>query len=152
MSTSPKERSAPLPDHWWSRARCTVSLDLLRRHLAHGEARCALLLGPGADALHEQLEPICGEISGPSENSLEEFGLTRSTLPYEAESFDLVCALDVLGDAEDDEAALSELRRVLTPEGLLLLAVPAHPWLYSDDNFGPRRRYKIGRASCRERV
>jgi len=141
MSTSPKERSAPLPDHWWSRARCTVSLDLLRRHLAHGEARRALLLGPGADALHEQLEPICGEISGPSENSLEEFGLTRSTLPYEAESFDLVCALDVLGDAEDDEAALSELRRVLTPEGLLLLAVPAHPWLYSDDNSGPRRRY-----------
>ena len=137
MSTSPKERLETLNDHWWSRGRCAVSLDLLRRHLAHGEAKHALLLGPAADALREKLEPICGEISGPFEENLQKFGVTRDRLPYEDESFDLVCALDVLGEAEDDEAVVSELRRVLSPEGLLLLAVPAHPWLYSDNGSGP---------------
>ena len=141
MSTSPTERSTPLRDHWWSRGRCAVSLDLLRRHLARGEAKRALVLGPGGEVLREQLEPLCGEISGPAEDSLQEFGATRDTLPYEDESFDLICALDVLGEAEDDEAVVLELRRVLSPEGLLLLAVPAHPWLYSDENSGPRRRY-----------
>ena len=93
------------------------------------------------NALREKLEPICGEISGPFEENLQKFGVTRDRLPYEDESFDLVCALDVLGEAEDDEAVVSELRRVLSPEGLLLLAVPAHPWLYSDNDSGPRRRY-----------
>lgn len=141
MSTSPKERLETLNDHWWSRGRCAVSLDLLRRHLAHGEAKHALLLGSGAGALREKLEPICGEISGPLEEHLQKFGLTGDTLPYEDESFDLVCALDILGEAEDDEAVVFELRRVLSPEGLLLLAVPAHPWLYSDNDSGPRRRY-----------
>ena len=141
MSTSPTERSEPRHDHWWSRGRCTVSLDLLRRHLANGEARSALVLGPSGEALREQLEPLCGEISGPGEEALQEFGSTQDTLPYEEESFDLICALDILGEAEDDEAVVSELRRVLSPEGLLLLAVPAHPWLYSNEASGPRRRY-----------
>ena len=141
MSTPPKERSEALHDHWWSRGRCTVSLDLLRRHLASGEAKRALVLGPSSDVLREQLEPLCGEIIGPAEEHLQKFGSTQDTLPYEEESFDLICALDVLGEAEDDEVVVSELRRVLSPEGLLLLAVPAHPWLYSDNASGPRRRY-----------
>jgi len=141
MSQSPKERSTPLPDHWWSRGRCAVSLDLLRRHLATGKAQRALVLGPGGDALREELEPLCGELCGFEDESLLEFWKTQELLPYEDESFDLICAIDVLGEAEDDDAVVSELRRLLSPEGLLLLAVPAHPWLYSDEARGPRRRY-----------
>ena len=141
MSTSPKESAAPLPDHWWSRGRCAVSLDLLRRHLASGEAQRALVLGPGGDALRGELEPLCGELCGFEDEALLEFWKNQQELPYEDESFDLICAIDVLGEAEDDEAVVSELRRLLSPEGLLLLAVPAHPWLYSDESRGPRRRY-----------
>jgi len=141
MSTSPKESAAPLRDHWWSRGRCAVSLDLLRRHLATGEAQRALVLGPGGDALRAELEPLCGELCGFEDEALSEFGKSQQQLPYEDESFDLICAIDVLGEAEDDAAVVSELRRLLSPEGLLLLAVPAHPWLYSDESRGPRRRY-----------
>ena len=141
MSTSPKESAAPLRDHWWSRGRCAVSLDLLRRHLATGEAQRALVLGPGGDALRAELEPLCRELCGFEDEALLEFGKSQQQLPYEDESFDLICALDVLGEAEDDAAVVSELRRLLSPEGLLLLAVPAHPWLYSDESRGPRRRY-----------
>lgn len=141
MSKSPKESATPLSDHWWSRGRCAVSLDLLRRHLASGEAQRALLLGPGGDALRAELEPLCGELCGIDDEALLGLGEDQQQLPYEDESFDLICALDILGEAEDDAAVVSELRRLLSPEGLLLLAVPAHPWLYSDESRGPRRRY-----------
>ena len=141
MNTSPADRSEPHHDHWWSRGRRAVSLDLLRNHLASGGVKRALVLGAGAEALREQLEPLCPEISGPAEGSLKDFGQTHESLPFEEESFDLICALDILGEAEDDDAVVSELRRVLSPEGLLLLAVPAHPWLYNDRDSGPRRRY-----------
>jgi SAM-dependent methyltransferase len=97
-----------------------VSLDLLRSHLASGEVKRALVLGAGAEALREQLEPLCPEISGPAEGDLKDFGQVHESLPFEDESFDLVCALDILSEAEDDEAVVSELRRVLSPEGLLL--------------------------------
>ena len=141
MNTSPADRSEPLHDHWWSRGRRAVSLDLLRSHLASGEVKRALVLGAGAEALREQLEPLCPEISGPAEGDLKNFGQVHESLPFEEESFDLICALDILSEADDDEAVVSELRRVLSPEGLLLLAVPAHPWLYNDRDRGPRRRY-----------
>ena len=132
MSTSSKERAASLTDHWWSRGRRAVSLDLLRRQLATGEAQRALVLGAGGDALRAELEPLCKEVSCLETDALPEL---------EDEGYDLICALDILGDVEDDEAVISELRRLLSPEGLLLLAVPAHPWLYNDNSETPRRRY-----------
>lgn len=150
MSKSPKESTTQLSDHWWSRGRCAVSLDLLRRHLASGEAQRALVLGPGGDALRAELEPLCGELCGIDDEALLGLGEDQQQLPYEDESFDLICALDILGEAEDDAAVVSELRRLLSPEGLLLLAVPAHPWLYSDESRGPRRRYT--RRSLAERL
>lgn len=151
MNTSPQARIAPLPDHWWSRGRSAVSLDLLRHHLPHGEAKRALLLGAGADALRTPLEDLCEELTCPTEQAPDDSNRAHQTLPYEDERFDLICALDVLAEAEDDAALISELRRVLSPEGLLLLTVPAHPWLYNaSGDAGPRRRYT--RRSLAERL
>jgi SAM-dependent methyltransferase len=50
--------------------------------------------------------------------------------------------LDVL-EHVDDTRALAEARRVLRPGGLLLITVPAMPWLWSyrDRAAGHRRRY-----------
>jgi len=63
-------------------------------------------------------------------------------LPLAAGSFDAVTVLDVL-EHVDDTAALAELRRVVRPGGLLVLTVPAAPWLWShrDAAAGHRRRY-----------
>jgi len=48
-------------------------------------------------------------------------------LPFEACSFDLVVAYNVLMDVEDVPAALKEIRRVLRPSGTLVVSI-VHPF------------------------
>lgn len=65
-------------------------------------------------------------------------------LPCRDDSFDLVCALDILEHVVDDDAALAELTRVAAPGASLLLSVPLHPqaWTAFDDFVGHYRRYE----------
>lgn len=67
-----------------------------------------------------------------------------SSLPFAAETFDLVCALDIIEHVEDDDSALAELVRVARPGGLLLISTPLHPLLWNafDDFVGHKRRYE----------
>ena len=67
-----------------------------------------------------------------------------TSLPFASNSFDLVCALDIVEHVEDENAALSEISRVAKTGALLLLSVPLHPsrWTSFDDFVGHRRRYE----------
>ena len=69
-------------------------------------------------------------------------------LPLTSESVGAVTLMDVL-EHVDDATALAEAARILQPGGLLLLTVPACPWLWSrrDDAAGHRRRYTMGGLS-----
>jgi SAM-dependent methyltransferase len=66
-------------------------------------------------------------------------------LPYEDDSFELVTALDVVEHLDDDVAGLREMRRVLRPDGRVLLFVPAFMFLWGvqDDVSNHRRRYTL---------
>ena len=67
-----------------------------------------------------------------------------SEMPFADSRFDLVCAFDIVEHVDDDGPALSELSRVCSPGGVLLLAVPLHPsrWTAFDEFVGHRRRYE----------
>ena len=67
-----------------------------------------------------------------------------TSLPFPADSFDLVCGLDIVEHVDDDERALTELSRVCAPGGVLLLSAPLHParWTAFDQLVGHRRRYE----------
>jgi SAM-dependent methyltransferase len=67
-----------------------------------------------------------------------------SALPFGDDSFDLVCAMDIVEHVADDDAALSELARVAAPDSTLLLSVPLHPqaWNAFDEFVGHCRRYE----------
>jgi ubiquinone/menaquinone biosynthesis C-methylase UbiE len=52
-------------------------------------------------------------------------------LPYNDESFDIACAFDVIEHVEDDNKAMSELKRVIKKNGLILITVPAFQFLWS---------------------
>jgi SAM-dependent methyltransferase len=66
-------------------------------------------------------------------------------LPYEDGSFDLATGLDVVEHLDDDVAGLKEMRRVLRPNGRILLFVPAFMFLWGvqDDVSHHRRRYTL---------
>ena len=79
---------------------------------------------------------------------LEQAGRGRALLGDESalqadETFDVVCAFEVLEHIEDDVAALSRWRLLLRPGGWLILSVPAFSRRYGawDRKAGHYRRY-----------
>ncbi|CAN5453348.1 class I SAM-dependent methyltransferase [soil metagenome] len=68
---------------------------------------------------------------------------TMEEIPFEASSFDLLTATDVLEHVTDDGRGMRELSRVAAPGASLMLTVPAYDWLWSeeDERLGHMRRY-----------
>lgn len=66
-----------------------------------------------------------------------------SHLPFPDNSYDLICALDIIEHVDDDVSALSEISRVAADGAALLISTPLHPelWTPFDDFVGHRRRY-----------
>lgn len=64
-------------------------------------------------------------------------------LPLKSKQFDLVVALDVIEHIQDDQAAVLELNRVLSPGGCLIATVPAFQFLWSNHDIAVhhKRRY-----------
>lgn len=64
------------------------------------------------------------------------------SIPFENE-FDVIGAFDVLEHIKEDEAVLAQMCMALKPEGLMLLTVPQHAWLWSpiDEYACHERRY-----------
>lgn len=63
-------------------------------------------------------------------------------IPFENE-FDVVGAFDVLEHIKEDEQVLTQMCAALKPEGLMLITVPQHAWLWSpiDEYAFHERRY-----------
>ena len=123
----------------------------LVRNLVGDGGGTRLEVGPG---LRPRL-PIEGthfvDLSASALESLRERGgCTRegsaAELPFADGAFNLVCAMDVVEHAEDDEPVLAELSRVTKSGGAFLLAVPLHAsrWTPFDDFVGHRERYEPG--------
>lgn len=70
------------------------------------------------------------------------YQMDARSIPFSAE-FDVMGLFDVLEHIEEDEAILKELHRALKPKGILLVTVPQHPSLWSQqDEFACHvRRY-----------
>jgi len=64
-------------------------------------------------------------------------------IPFAEQRFDLICMFDVLEHIEHDTETLVALKQLLTPNGRLLLTVPAYQWLYGahDEFLHHKRRY-----------
>lgn len=55
-----------------------------------------------------------------------------SSIAMQNHCVDVITCLDVLEHLPDDYKAVSEFHRILSAEGLAVLTVPAHRWLWSD--------------------
>jgi len=131
--------------HFWFASRRTLVRRLLDRYL-DGRVTAALDVGCGTGSFLPILECYADRVIGLDPLGADDARIVAGVaerLPFEAASFDLAIALDVLEHA-DDRAAVSELARVVRPGGWVVITVPAFPALWSgrDELAGHRRRYR----------
>jgi SAM-dependent methyltransferase len=136
--------------HWWYAERRSVLRRILRDRRTGGRAADIGAAAGGNTRVLESLgwRPLALEYSEIGAELARSRGLTVARadahdLPLADGSMGVVTALDVLEHLADDHRAASEIRRVLRPDGLLVVAVPADPSLWSahDDAVGHLRRY-----------
>lgn len=138
--------------HWWYRGRWAV-VEALLSHTTLPPGPRILDAGCGTGGNLRKFGRF-GTASG-IEPSAEAVGFCRArglervqqgnleSLPFDDGSFDLVAATDVIEHVPGEGQALRELRRVATPDGVMLLTVPAYMWLWSEEdvNLHHHRRY-----------
>ena len=138
--------------HWWYKGRRCVLDKVIDELPLPPDAR---ILDAGCGSGRNMIELARrGTVTGV-ELSSTSVSLARSRqagdviegslleMPFAAASFDLAVCLDVIEHLERDLDALRELRRVVAPEGSLLITVPAYQWLWSghDEINHHHRRY-----------
>lgn len=147
-------------DHWWFRAKRDLVAGLVERVRTSGGTEGqgpALDVGCGTGEFLNTLagigyRPVVGTDASATALDFAEdssgasgspAGAVAEQLPFPDETFALVTSLDVIEHLDDDVLALREYRRVTRPGGVLVIAVPAYRWAWSDHDvaLGHRRRY-----------
>lgn len=140
--------------HWWFEGRREVIWALLRRTgVDHGlrvlDAGCGTgrnLVEFGTLGTAEGVDAFPDAIEFCRRRGLQRVARAPiEKLPFAGGSFDLILATDVLEHLDDDRAGMAELRRVIAPQGRMLVTVPAYRWLWSqhDDEHHHFRRYSL---------
>lgn len=128
--------------YFWHVGRREILKEALSRHVSP-DSKGAILdygCGPGGNILFLS---YFGRVSGvdvsdtalafaKSRGFVELVKVIDHHTPFADASFDVVTSLDVFEHIKDDEAAMAECFRIVKPGGILLAAVPAHRWLWSD--------------------
>ena len=140
--------------HWWFRGKRLLVGTLLARSGLGTGARL-LDVGCGTGGLLRALAGQ-GDVVGIDsadvaltycrERGLDVVRTDASTLPFGAGTFDGCVMMDVLEHLDDEQPVLHEVRRVLRPDGVVIVSVPAFAALWSqhDETFQHRRRYLRG--------
>jgi SAM-dependent methyltransferase len=128
--------------HWWYRARREILADFLSRE-GRLPARAKILeIGCGTGHNLPMLARF-GEVDAIEIDAAaravasERLGKPVGDAPLPElpgvprAHYDLIAVLDVVEHIADDVAALAAMRERLAPGGKILIAVPAHPWMWS---------------------
>lgn len=154
-------------NHWWYRARREIILAQLRRQFADRPAKDLRILdiGCGAGTILRRLKEL-GTAVGLDANEAAArtareragcqvyVGYLPDGLPEGLDPFHAVGLFDVIEHLDDDVACLRAAREVVADDGVLVVTVPALPWLFGihDEYNEHRRRYTAGslRRALRE--
>lgn len=127
--------------HWWFAARRTISRTVLKRFV-HAPQAQVLEVGCGSGgnlAMLSEFGPVVGvEMNEKARIRAESRGIAKvmdGYLPDHMPAFPpqtLITAFDVVEHVKQDDAALLALYNQLAPGGILMITVPALPWMWSE--------------------
>ncbi len=140
-------------NHWWFLVREKIIRQLLNASLP--ENRQLKILNAGAaTGRSSQMLMEYGEVISLEKDHNTCIFLRETlnmnvvegdleSLPFEEDSFDVVCVFDVIEHIEQQDAAVAELYRVCKPGGWIYCSVPAFSFLWGshDDVNHHKRRY-----------
>lgn len=143
--------------HWWFAARRQILSAVISRLVDLPNEPRILEAGCGTGGNLQMLEGFgqvrAFELDADARRAAElksdlaiAEGALPDAVPFESEQFDLIGLFDVLEHVEKDEASLAALASRLTPEGRIVMTVPAFPSLWSrhDERHHHFRRYTRG--------
>lgn len=155
------EMSQTESKHWWFTGRREILLNTLKKLKLPQDAKI-LEIGCGTGGNLQMLARF-GEVSAlemdsnarkiASEKTDNQYtikaGYCPDEIPYEKQSFDLICMFDVLEHIEQDSETLSAIKMLLKKDGKIFLTVPAYQWLWGthDEFLHHKRRYTARRLS-----
>lgn len=150
--------------HFWFQARNRIIETLVRQIVEDWEPGYRVLeVGCGTGAVLQTLEKTChpnavigmdlfGEVLqfARRRTSCELMQADLNQVSFET-PFNLIGTFDVLEHIPDDLRALRDIHRLLAPDGVLLLTVPAHTtlWSYFDEASRHQRRYSRAELETR---
>ena len=146
-------------NHWWFVAREGIlsnyiqqliqqeklpSADLKILNVGCGPGRSSEYLSKFGKVTSIEYDKFCCEFAS-EKTGLEIINGSITELPFSDNSFDLVCAFDVIEHVEDDLLAVNEMKRVVKDEGIIFITVPAYMslWSHHDEINQHFRRYKL---------
>lgn len=141
--------------HFWFVGRRLLIETLLERYFAPGlcqvlDLGCGtgyfltVLSQRGYRPIGADLRPEGLRLIANSPSSVPVLQSESAPLPFVDSSFDGAVLLDLL-EHTDDALTLSEIHRVLKPDGIIIATVPTAPqlWSYRDKDAGHLRRYTL---------
>lgn len=142
--------------HWWYRGMESITRKIINQHIQPKNKIKILDAGCGTGAAMTTYLKDYGEVTGidlykqaldfcQKRNAKLLIRASVLDLPLATASFDLVTSFDVLYEkgVMHETKALKEFFRVLTPQGKLLIRLPAYNWLRGshDEKVHTNRRY-----------
>jgi ubiquinone/menaquinone biosynthesis C-methylase UbiE len=144
--------------NWWFRVREKIIEDQLQKHLSdiHAGASLTILNVGAATGRSSEVLGKYGKVTSieydadccaftREKTNLSILNASVLELPFADNSFDLVCAFDVIEHVEDDQLAVREMQRVCKKDGVVYITVPAFQQLWSHHDVVNQhfRRYKM---------
>jgi len=153
-------------DHYWFATRREVVRDVLRDAVPDLAGRALFDIGCGSGGLLAFLAESGVAVAGACDVYPESLALVRKRVaaplllvdegrfPPLGAGQTLLSLFDVLEHIDDDVGALAWAHSTLEPGGILLLTVPAHPFLFDemDEIAHHRRRYARGELGSKLRA
>lgn len=146
-------------EHWWFVAREKIISNYIQKlinekqldkqdlkilNVGCGPGRSSQYLSSFGNVVSIEYDKYCCEFAS-EKTGLKIIHGSITELPFEDQSFDLVCAFDVIEHVEDDQLAVSEMKRVVKNNGIIFITVPTFMslWSHHDVINHHFRRYKL---------